>query len=327
MPELTPESKATDASETRGGTVIPHGTGAALLRALALGDRTVTELVRRTGLSQPNVSNHLARLRERGLVTSQRQGRQVFYQVSSAGLARFVLMHGDAPPAEGVDAQAVAASFLEAVLTLREEEAGRVVDAALASGLSWKDLYLQVFVPTLVRIGELWEQNQLSVATEHLVTEITQRLIHRLSATLPAAPPVNAPSAVIGCVEGELHAIGGRMAADFLLAQGWRVWYLAGFLPMEHLLEAVHRHLPDAVVLCQTMEDAEGALTATVSRLQRWRGEQPLPLLVAGGRYFEKERRTPGLDLTGTDLDGVTAEMHRRILEIRRHSEPGRAPI
>lgn len=313
------ETLGLSGAEERVPASLPRGASGAILRALALGPKNVSDLVVATGLSQPNVSNHLARLRERGLVGAHREGRQMIYRIASAGLAHFVLTQGRELPAMGEsDADQVCEEFLSAVLTLREEEALRVVDAALATGVQWKDLYLKVFTPALVRVGQLWERGELSVATEHLITGIVHRLLHRLSLQLPVAPQPNAPSVLVGCVEGELHTVGGRMVADFLLAHGWRVWYLNGFLPLEHLMEAVNRHLPNVVALCVTTVEGEEHLRLTVDRLLRWRGEQPLPLIVAGGRYFETGSPIVGLDVWGTDVEQVTAEMDRRVRAILR---------
>jgi ArsR family transcriptional regulator, cadmium/lead-responsive transcriptional repressor len=54
----------------------------AILEALRDGPRTVSELVASTGLSQSNTSNHLACLRDCGLVVSTQRGRFVTYQLS-----------------------------------------------------------------------------------------------------------------------------------------------------------------------------------------------------------------------------------------------------
>lgn len=48
--------------------------------------RTVNEVVATTGLSQPNVSKHLACLRECGLVLASRFGRFVSYQLANSGV-------------------------------------------------------------------------------------------------------------------------------------------------------------------------------------------------------------------------------------------------
>ncbi len=55
----------------------------ALLHTLVEGDASVGELVASTGASQPNVSNHLAVLRDAGLVTADRAGRVVRYRLAS----------------------------------------------------------------------------------------------------------------------------------------------------------------------------------------------------------------------------------------------------
>lgn len=54
----------------------------AILEALREGPRAVGEIVSTTGLSQPNASNHLACLRDCGLVMSEKRGKYVHYQLS-----------------------------------------------------------------------------------------------------------------------------------------------------------------------------------------------------------------------------------------------------
>ena len=54
----------------------------AILEALRRGPLTVSALVETTGLGQSNVSNHLACLRDCGLVISLPQGRYTLYQLS-----------------------------------------------------------------------------------------------------------------------------------------------------------------------------------------------------------------------------------------------------
>lgn len=54
----------------------------AILDVLRSGEKTVSELVAETGLSQPNASGHLACLRDCGLVASRQEGRYVYYQLA-----------------------------------------------------------------------------------------------------------------------------------------------------------------------------------------------------------------------------------------------------
>ncbi|HEY8581751.1 MAG TPA: metalloregulator ArsR/SmtB family transcription factor [Capillimicrobium sp.] len=57
-----------------------------LLDALAGGERTVTDLVDRLDLGQPQVSKHLRVLREVGAVDVRDAGRQRFYRVNGRAL-------------------------------------------------------------------------------------------------------------------------------------------------------------------------------------------------------------------------------------------------
>ena len=57
-----------------------------LLDALGDGEATVNELVERLGLSQPQVSKHLAVLRAVGLVLVRADGRRRWYRVNGPAL-------------------------------------------------------------------------------------------------------------------------------------------------------------------------------------------------------------------------------------------------
>jgi DNA-binding transcriptional ArsR family regulator len=54
----------------------------AILDALRMGPLTVGEIVRATGLNQPNTSGHLACLHDCGLVAREQDGRYVRYRLS-----------------------------------------------------------------------------------------------------------------------------------------------------------------------------------------------------------------------------------------------------
>lgn len=66
----------------------------ALLHTLATGDASVGELVESTGATQPNVSNHLAVLKEAGLVSADREGRSMRYQLASPQVRDLVRVLG-----------------------------------------------------------------------------------------------------------------------------------------------------------------------------------------------------------------------------------------
>lgn len=59
-----------------------------ILNALRDGERSVSDLVDELALPQANVSQHLAVLRDRGLVETRRDGQRVFYSVTSVKIVQ-----------------------------------------------------------------------------------------------------------------------------------------------------------------------------------------------------------------------------------------------
>ena len=58
----------------------------AIFETLARGEVAVKDLTARFAISQPAVSQHLAMLKDAGLVTGRREGRCVYYRVEPRGL-------------------------------------------------------------------------------------------------------------------------------------------------------------------------------------------------------------------------------------------------
>jgi DNA-binding transcriptional ArsR family regulator len=77
----------------------------AIFERLTKGEAAVRDLIPRAGISQPAVSQHLAVLREAGLVAERREGRLVYYRVRPKGLRPLVdwLVHYQAFWVDRVD--------------------------------------------------------------------------------------------------------------------------------------------------------------------------------------------------------------------------------
>ncbi len=305
-------------------------TARAILNALGERERSVGEITRLTGLSQPNVSNHLARLRQRGWVVARRQGREVHYSLArppSAGDPPGTGRSGTHSATSPWDAvppllPALAADYLAALLRLDEPRAIAVAGEALACGYDWKSISCRVMAPALARVGELWAAGELTVAEEHAATAVTMRLQERLTAGIPRpARPVG--RAVVAGVAGNLHALGLRIAADFLVAAGWEAHCLGPDVPAPDLLAMEQRLRPEAVLLGVTLADQLPALREAVSLLRDWRqsrAERPFrPLLVAGGRYFSVPvPPEPGVEFQGADLETLIPALTARLIVSRR---------
>jgi DNA-binding transcriptional ArsR family regulator len=76
----------TPLAETQAAVSLFHSladhTRIAIVRRLASGEARVSDLVRETGLAQSTISEHVACLRDCGLVAGRPEGRQVFYALA-----------------------------------------------------------------------------------------------------------------------------------------------------------------------------------------------------------------------------------------------------
>ena len=56
---------------------------------------TVTELTKKIGIPQANISQHLAILRSSGLVSTKREGNNIYYSISNIKLIRVFDLIGE----------------------------------------------------------------------------------------------------------------------------------------------------------------------------------------------------------------------------------------
>jgi DNA-binding transcriptional ArsR family regulator len=69
-----------------------------ILRILAMGEISVTALAARIGMSQSAISQHLKKMRDRGVVMTRRSAQTIYYSLPAGSSASVVLAALDGPP-------------------------------------------------------------------------------------------------------------------------------------------------------------------------------------------------------------------------------------
>lgn len=113
------------------------------------------------------------------------------------------------------------------------------------------DIYQVVVSGAMQQVGVLWEQDDISVADEHLATATCDFMISRFHGQVKKEAA--GQRAMFLCVEEERHTLGMRMASFLFEENGWKSRMMGASLPLEHALGAAEKWKPDVICLSVTI--------------------------------------------------------------------------
>jgi MerR family transcriptional regulator, light-induced transcriptional regulator len=198
--------------------------------------------------------------------------------------------------------------YLAAIRSGDRRQAFQVIDAARDAGLDLAGIYLGIFQPALREIGCLWQNNELTVAEEHLATAITQAAMARAYERAFTWRTEGSRTLIAACADVERHEVGLRMLCDLLDLEGWHTTYLGSTVPVESLAAMVRRLRPNVVALSVALSPHLPRLRAMIAAIRDALGDAG-PLIIVGGRPFLDDpslAQRLGADLTARNaVDAV----------------------
>jgi methanogenic corrinoid protein MtbC1/predicted transcriptional regulator len=289
-----------------------------ILGLLRHGAKSVNELVLESGLKQPNVSNHLARMRQKEIVKCTKVGRQKFYSLNSPEITE-ALRNLSFEPRTGaepllIDEQLIR-KFCRLTTAGEEKEAEATVIQLLSQGTSVIDVYEQFFAPSLALVGKWWEVGAIDVGQEHLASAIVERLMARCI-DFAAVATTDSRSAVLACPPGNWHSLAIRMASDILRLRGWRTFFLGADVPIDSILAAVKTHRPSLVLFGIPIADQIEVAEHLVVELLQIKADGHEFNIVAGGSAaiaYEERLQEIGVNYVAHTL----SDLNDRILAVK----------
>jgi methanogenic corrinoid protein MtbC1 len=196
--------------------------------------------------------------------------------VSAAQAARLAL--ADAAEDEAVRSTGLeqsAAELRRAFDRLHEASANEAIDRLLAS-FTVETVMRDVLLPYLHELGERWERGEVSVAHEHIASNV---LRGRLLGLARGWGNGSGPTTVLACAPGEFHDLPLMMFGLVLAGRGRSVTYLGQDTPVATIREAVAQLQPERVVISAT---ADRRLRDAREELRLLAREVPIALAGAG---------------------------------------------
>ena len=196
-------------------------------------------------------------------------------------------------------------AYADALLSADEAAAEIAIREAMDAGLDTARIDDEIIAPALWRIGDLWERGEISVADEHIATEISIRVLALQREAQRVAQTRGEHRVLLAAPAGEQHIVALRMVDDLLRNAGYEVAMLGSDVPEDALMVLMHRRPPDVVCLTSTMVDPAGEVLATIDALQRrW----PAMGFVNGGSALaSRVRSRPGIDVCRRVSEAVEA--------------------
>ena len=141
--------------------------------------------------------------------------------------------------------------YLEAILRYDAEGAEEMLLQRAADSESALRLFSEVLEPAQREIGRLWQNNAISVASEHYATATAERILHQLSSRI-APSGTNGMSMVGLCPDGERHCLGLQMICHLARLSGWHSLFLGASPPTPAAIALIADFRPDLVAISLT---------------------------------------------------------------------------
>lgn len=111
----------------------------------------------------------------------------------------------------------------------------------------------KILTPVMYNIGNLWAKNKISIADEHVCSNIANslvRIIFDRNEKIPTKKKI-----LICTPEGEHHNLGPSILESHLSCNGFKVFNLAPSEPHESIVRFIESSKPDAILISITLPD------------------------------------------------------------------------
>lgn len=172
--------------------------------------------------------------------------------------------------------------FLQALINGKHKLCTSLMQSYLDKDISIQQLYENIFKYALYDVGELWEYNKISVATEHMASAIVETLMNQLYPQV-VANYTKEKTVIASCVKNEMHEIGIRMISDVFEMNGWNALFIGSDTPVYELIRFIKEHKPNVFAISASLSFNIPNVIILVNEIRK---HYPDLLILVGGQAF-----------------------------------------
>jgi len=171
--------------------------------------------------------------------------------------------------------------FFRALITGDKKKVSAIFDQFITTH-ELGQFYRKIFIPTMTKIGDEWEAKKLSVAAEHIASNVAENLIKNIAEKTKTDGKKG--KVLLTTPYGENHSIGCSVLESFLQNKGFIVFNLAPSTPSQDLVNFMKSAKPNSIVISITLKDNIKAGQRLVSQIRQ--KSKKIPIYV-GGQAFQ----------------------------------------
>ena len=139
------------------------------------------------------------------------------------------------------------------------------------------DFFDKILRPVMAKIGKDWETGKLTIATEHVASNIAQTLVKIIMEQ--SSGPGNKKKVMLCVPVGEEHHIGCDVLETYLTIKGFKIFNMGTSIPTESIIEFINMKKPDIILISITIQDN---VLAGQRLAKKIREQSKIPILVGG---------------------------------------------
>jgi MerR family transcriptional regulator, light-induced transcriptional regulator len=167
---------------------------------------------------------------------------------------------------------------------------------------SLSEFYDDILKHVLYEIGQLWEQNELDVASEHVCSNTANETIYRINES--HLQNKNKPDILLCTPDGELHNIACNIIGSIFLQKGYKVHNISPSAPTETILKYIKEINPSLIMISVTLKDN---LESSKRLIKNINMKFRIPIILGGWAIKESnERQKKDIELIGNNVKIIT---------------------
>ncbi|MFB5635836.1 MAG: B12-binding domain-containing protein [Nitrosopumilus sp.] len=139
------------------------------------------------------------------------------------------------------------------------------------------DFFDKILKPVMYDIGEDWASNKISIATEHVASNIAQTLVKIIMDKVSGT--ANKKKVLICVPLGEEHHLGCDVLETYLSIKRFKVYNIGTSIPTESIISFIENNNPDIVLISITLQDNLSAGQRLVKKIKE---KHNIPILIGG---------------------------------------------